>query len=83
MNIKLKKLHSGRVVRMQGSGEIKEISIEGDMLDVKKEKIMVCFRGRESSGIIELTEEEADNLVKSLKSNINLVKSAGIIKSKK
>ena len=61
MKIKVKKQHDRGLVKLEGSGEIKEVMIHSDMLDNEKGKISICFRGHNSSGIVELTEKEAND----------------------
>ncbi|VVB77958.1 Uncharacterised protein [uncultured archaeon] len=80
MKVKVKKLHSKGLVRIEGSGEIKEVLIHSDMFDAEKGKISLCFRGHNSSGIVELTEKEANDLYKTLGSKINLIKDIKIIR---
>lgn len=65
---------------MISGGEIREVLIHSDILDEKKGKISICFRSKKSSGIVELTEKEANDLYKTLGSKVNLIKDIKIIK---
>jgi len=80
MKVKLKKLHEGKIVRVEGSGEVREVMVHSDMFDKERGKISICFRGHNNSGIVELTEKEANELYTTLGSKINLIKEIKIIK---
>jgi len=80
MKVKIKKLHHRGVVRVEGSGEVKEVMIHSDILDENRGRISICFRGHNSSGIVELTEKEANDLYKTLGSKIDLIKEIKIIR---
>ncbi len=82
MNIKIKKHYNGRKIKMESSGEIKEVMIHSDMFEPKKGKVSICFRGHNSSGIVELSEKEANDLYKTLSSKTGLIKDIKIIKEK-
>ena len=80
MKVRVKKLHSKGIVKVEGSGEVKEVMIHSDMFNPENGKISICFRGHNSSGIVELTEKEANDLYKTLGSKINLIKDIKIIR---
>jgi hypothetical protein len=82
MNIKIKKAHKKGIIKLESGGEIKEVMIHSDMFDPKKGKISICFRGHNSSGIVELTEKEANDLYKTLGSKIGLIKEIKIIRER-
>jgi len=52
MKIKTKKRNPNGVVRLETSGEIKEVIINKDFLNPKEVSIELCFRGKDSSGIV-------------------------------
>ena len=80
MKVRLKKMHKGKTIRIEGGGEVKEVMIHSDMFDIEKGKISICFRGHNNSGIVELTEKETNELYRTLGSKINLIKEIKIIK---
>ncbi len=80
MKIRLKKLYNGRIIKVEGGGEIKEVLIHSDMFDPQKGKISICFKWHDNSGIVELTEKEANDLYKTLSSKIGLIKEIKIIR---
>ncbi|MBN2454227.1 hypothetical protein JXB11_01645, partial [Candidatus Woesearchaeota archaeon] len=67
-----KKTADGQV-RLETKGEIKEVLInESFMAD--GETISLCFRGKSSSGIIDLTPKEAEMLINTVKGRLHLIK---------
>ena len=58
MKVKAKKQNADGNVKMETSGEIREIIINEDFLHPKQASIAICFRGKHSSGIVELTPDE-------------------------
>lgn len=62
MKIKIKKQNSDGIVKLESSGELKEIIMNEDFLNSKDESIALCFKGKSSSGIIELTKKEFEIL---------------------
>lgn len=68
MNIKTKKRNSDGIVRLETSGNIKEILLKGDFMKPKDTKVAVCFKGKNSSGIVELSQKELEDIYEELKS---------------
>ncbi len=66
MKIKTKKQNKDGIVRLETSGEIKEIIINEDLMNTKNATISLCFRGKEGSGIVELSPKEIKILQKEL-----------------
>jgi len=83
MEIKIKKIIGNRVIRLQGGGKIKEILMNEDFLKESQQKINLCFRGTDSSGIATLSKEEIDELSKLLKSKKKIIKDVKVFKEKK
>lgn len=79
MQIRAKKLIGNRIIRLQADGEIKEIIINDNLID--KKSMSICFRGEESSGIIDLSEKEIEEIYKELKKEKSLIKEVKIIKN--
>ena len=80
MKIKTKKQNSDGIVRLETSGEIKEIIINEDFLKPDDASIALCFRGKNSSGIVELTPKEIEILNKELVPKLHLFKGVKIMK---
>lgn len=74
MQIKIRKKNKDGIVRLETVGKIKEILINEDILHPNSESISVCFRGKDSSGIVDFTTEEIENIYESIKSRIHLIK---------
>ena len=83
MNIKTKKQNQDGIVRLETAGEIKEVIINEDFLNPKGASVAICFRGMNSSGIIEMTPEEIESLYKNVAPKMNLLKGAKVMKFKK
>ena len=67
MIIKTKKKISSRIVRLEASGELKEVVIKEDIFDPKNNLVELCFKGENSSGIIELSVGEIEKVNAELK----------------
>ena len=74
MQIKVRKTNSDGEVRLESSGDVIEVLINEDFLHPNKESISVCFRGKNSSGIIDFTPREIDLLYDSVKGRLHLIK---------
>jgi hypothetical protein len=61
--------------------DIDDVMIKEDILNPKKSQINILFRGRDSSGIINMNEEEAKRLISTLKPLTDLVKESKRIKA--
>lgn len=83
MKIKTKKQNQDGIVRLETSGQIKEIIINEDLMHTKDASISVCFRGKDSSGILELTPKEIDILQKELEKRKHLFENVKIFRFKK
>jgi hypothetical protein len=83
MNIKAKKLHSKGIHRIEASGEIREILINQDFIEPKKVSISLCFRGKDSAGIVDIFPEEFEMITKEINSKKKLLKGVKILKFKK
>jgi hypothetical protein len=80
MKAKIKKLNSDGIVRLETSGDIKEVRINEDFLHPKDESIALCFRGKNSSGIIELNVKEFQELAQRVEKSLHLLGEVKIIK---
>ena len=83
MKIKIKKQNQDGFVRLETLGEIKEILINEDFFNPKDASIAICFRGKNSSGIVEVSPKELEDLNKFVMPKLHLVKSAKVLKFKK
>ena len=83
MKIRTKKQDQYGVVRLETSGEIKEVIISEDFLNPKEASVSLCFRGKNSSGIIELSPEEIKFINKQISPKMNLLGKVKVMKFKK
>lgn len=83
MKIKTKKQNQDGVVRLETSGEIKEVIINEDFLNPKDASIALCFKGKSSSGIVELTPEEIKFISKQISPKMHLIENVKVMKFRK
>ena len=83
MNVKTKKTKFRGILRLETSGEVKEIILREDFLKPKDASIQICFRGENGSGIVELSPEELDRIYRDSTPKMNLLKGTKIMKFKK
>jgi len=74
MQIKLKKENSDGIIRLETKGEVKEILINEDILHPDQESISICYRGKNSSGIVDFTPSEIEEIYESVKNRMHLIK---------
>jgi hypothetical protein len=79
MKIKVKKVNKDGLVRLETSGEIKDVLINEDFLSPNDETIALCFRGENSSGIVELRTKEFEEVYKQIRKRIHLIKGIKIL----
>lgn len=80
MKIRVKKANSDGIVMLESGGQIKEILINEDFLHPKQESISLCFKGQNSSGIIDLSSEEVEKLYNTLNQKKHLIKGFKVMK---
>ncbi len=83
MKVKAKKQNEDGIVRLESGGEIKEIIINEDFLHPKDASIALCFRGKNSSGIVELTPEEIKFISKKIAPKMHLLGDVKVMKFRK
>ncbi|MBN2458332.1 hypothetical protein JXB31_04345 [Candidatus Woesearchaeota archaeon] len=74
MKLKIRKSNPDGVVRLESAGAIKDILINEDILHPRNESISLCFRGKNSSGIIDLTPAEVERIKLAVKNRLHLIK---------
>ena len=74
MELRVKKENQDGVVRLESSGTVKEILINENLLYPDKESISICFRGKNSSGIVDFTPTEIEQIYESVKNRMHLIK---------
>lgn len=83
MQVRVRKTNPDGQVRLESSGEVIEVLINEDIMHPKKETVSVCFRGRNSSGIIDFTPKELEKLYASARGRMHLVRSVKKIVAEK
>jgi hypothetical protein len=74
MNIKIKTWGKESSIRFENKNVIKEIDIQEDFMSPKSECIQIMFSNKESSGIIEISRQEFDKIVNSVKPRLDAFK---------
>jgi hypothetical protein len=82
MNVKVKRRAMGGYARSEFRGAIQEILMSEDIMKPDNETIRICWRGMTNSGIIELSADELDSLMNTLKGRQKLVKGFKMLKGK-
>ena len=80
MRIKIRYVNDGGFVRLENFASLKEIMINEDFLHPENESIALCFRNKDSSGIIELTIGEFDKISQDVSKKKHLIKSIKIFR---
>ncbi|MEX0932841.1 MAG: hypothetical protein WDZ77_01950 [Candidatus Pacearchaeota archaeon] len=83
MQVKTKKQNADGSVRLETSGEIKEILINEDFMNPNNASVSLCFRGKNSSGIIELSAKEIESISKQISPSLHLLRDVKVMKFKK
>jgi len=83
MKIKSKKQNSDGIVRVETSGEIKEIVMNEDFLHPDDASVAICYKGKQSSGIIKLSPREIESLFNQIMPKIHLMKGIKVMKFSK
>ena len=74
MDVKVKKQNKDGVVRLESSGDVKDIRINEDFLHPENESVSVCFKGLNSSGIVSFTPSEIERMYKAVQNKTHLIK---------
>ena len=68
MDIRLRKQNTDGNVRVETHGDIMEILINENLIAPDEESISLCWRGKNSSGIVDLTPDEFEQIYEKIKS---------------
>lgn len=79
MKVKVKKKNKDGIVRLETSGNLKEFIFKEDFLNSKDSSVLVCFKGKDSSGIIELSSEDIEKLIHEINYRKNLINDSKVI----
>lgn len=83
MLCKVRKQNSDGIVRLETSGSVKEVLINEDFLHPDKESISLCFAGKHSSGIIDLSPRELKIIMDAVRQREHLMKGIKVIREKR
>lgn len=80
MRIRVKKEGIIGAKRVDARCEIDDIIIKENLLNPAQEGISIFFRGQDSSGILNMNDREAEDLVTALSGSLRLVKKSKRLK---
>lgn len=80
MKIRTKKQNSDGIVRLETSGKIKEFFINEDFMRPQDARVSICFKGKSSSGIVDLSYSELQDLFKEIMPKVDSLKSVKVMK---
>ena len=80
MKIKTKKQNADGMVKLETSREIKEVIINEDFLHPNDASIAICFKGKNSSGIVEITPKEFESLHRKVYPKLHLLGDVKVMK---
>ena len=80
MEIKTKKQNADGFVKLETSGEVKEVLINEDFLHSNEASIAICFKGKNSSGIVEMTPKELESLYKEIHPKLHFLGDIKVMK---
>jgi hypothetical protein len=83
MQIKTKKYNADGLVRLETSGELKEIIIHEDFLQPNSASVNLCFKGKNSSGIVQMTLGEIRYLAREIEPKLAMAQQVKILKFEK
>ena len=83
MRIRLKQIAGLGVKRSDSRNKIDNVVVKESLLDPSREVISIFFRGKESSGILDMTTSEFEMLINSIVPNVKLVDKTSLVKVQK
>ena len=83
MQVRTKRRIGNKAIKLIAQGQIKEVRIKEDILNPDKQIFEICFKGASSSGIVDLSKEELDSIVKQVSPKVEALKGIKVLKFKK
>ncbi len=80
MHIKIRKQNADGEMRLAVRTTVREIRIKENFAHPRKEMVEICFRGQNTSGIIEMPVKEFEGIANGVKARSHLVKSVHVVK---
>jgi hypothetical protein len=81
MRVRLKLVNEGGEERVDHKTIVREIMINEDFINPKNESIAIGFRNKHSSGIIEFSITEVEQLFKEVNNKIHILKTLNIFQT--
>lgn len=83
MLIKAKKHNADGFVRLETSGNLREVIINEDLMAPEKASVALCFRGKNSSGIVCLSLNDIKFLTRQIGPKLAMMQDIKILKFEK
>ena len=83
MEIKTKKRNADGLVRLETSGNLREIVIKEDFMNARDVSVSLCFRGKNSSGIVGLTLNEVKFLDREVEPKLQMLQNIKVLRFEK
>lgn len=80
MKIKILNSNPDGIVRLETEGTVKEVMVHEDFLHPNAENIAIGFKGKHTSGLIEFTTKEIEDLYQKVHAKTHLIKGFKIYK---
>lgn len=74
MNLKIRIMGSKTISKTETTADIERIFYKGNMINSKDSSVKICFRQENTSGIIELSMEEIEEINNLIKEEKNIHK---------
>jgi hypothetical protein len=73
MKLKIKKENSNGKIKIESKTEVKDVFVNPEITNAKKENIAIAFKSNSDSGFIELTKNEVNLIIKKLNEKRHLI----------
>jgi hypothetical protein len=80
MNVKIRKTNKDGMVRLETTGDIKEVMINENFMQPNDESVAIGFRGKDSSGLIEFKVKEIEHLYNTIQARTHLIKGLKVVR---
>lgn len=83
MLIKTKKHNADGLVRLETSGELREVIINQDLLNSREASVSLCFKGKNSSGIVSLSLNDIMLITRQVAPKMAMMQNVKVMKFEK
>lgn len=80
MKIKIKQQNEDSMLKLETKTSVKEVMINIDIFNPQEETIALAFKTGDTSGLVELTSSEFNNLFEEVKKKLHLIKGVKVFR---